>query len=94
MPVPAHERVSEADCHHAAPIGIAFSHSDSSSPGCDHSAGTACAAMLGCVVLPSALSSAATRFWAPFPVAVAAPFVNGAPHGCLGIGPPTPPPNS
>ena len=91
-PLAPHEQ-SAAGCHPTAPAGIVLSQGDSS-PQCDHTAGAACATMLGCVVLPSALASVASRFGAQAPVAVAAPFVNDALHGRLGLGPPTPPPNS
>ena len=93
-PPAPHELTSDADCHHSAPTGTALSPGDASSSGCDHSAGSACAAMVGCVVLPSALAAAAPRFSARAAVAVDAPSVNGALHGRLGLGPPTPPPNS
>lgn len=92
-PVAPHEQSAVADCHPTAPAGIALSQGDSSSQ-CDHSAGLACATMLGCVVLPSALVSVASRFSARVAMIVAAPFGNDAFHGRLGFGPPTPPPNS
>jgi hypothetical protein len=91
-PLAPHEQ-SAVDCHPNAPAGIALSQGDSSTP-CDHNADTACATMLGCVVLPSAVASVASRFSAQATVAVAAPFGNCALHGRLGLGPPTPPPNS
>jgi acyl-CoA synthetase (NDP forming) len=94
MPLPSHERTTLADCHQSASSAAAVSANASQATECDHSAGTACATMLGCVVLPSALASAATRFSAQATVAVVAPSVNAALHGRLALGPPTPPPNS
>ena len=93
-PASPHEQASDADCQHGAPAGMTLSQGDPSPSGCDHAAGSACAAMVGCVVLPSALAAAAPRFSARAATAVAAPSVNGALHGRLGFGPPTPPPNS
>ena len=94
QPLPSHERTASADCHQSAIPVAAVSSTESEAPECDHGAGTGCAAMLGCVVLPSALTSVATRFNALGATTIVTPLANGALHGRLGIGPPTPPPNS
>ena len=93
-PIPAHQLAAGSDCHAPAPAAIAVSHGDGGPHGCEHTAGTACAAMVGCVVLPSADVRSASHFAARNAFAVVAPPLSGALHGRLGFGPPTPPPNS
>lgn len=94
LPLPVHERSGGPDCHHS-PIVATVVAPDAGSGGlCDHGTSTSCAAMLGCVPVPTALTSSAAPLMLPFAFAAPASFGDGALHGRLGLGPPTPPPNS
>lgn len=93
-PVRGHDQGHATDCHHPAHDAAAVSHANPGVPDCDHEAGTGCAIMAGCLVLPTAQTSGSEGFNTTPLFGFLSPFVNGALHGRLGFGPPTPPPNS
>ncbi len=94
MPLPFHERSAPAECHQAAfPVAL-VAPSGSAAPECHHGPSDACATMVGCITVPPALAAShaplTTLLVFGTPRSVAATRL----HGRLGIGPPTPPPNS
>ena len=93
-PVAGHDNSRATDCHHPVHDATAVSHANPGVPGCDHDAGAGCAIMAGCLVLPTALTSGPQSLNTDPLFGFLSPFVNGALHGRLGFGPPTPPPNS
>ena len=92
--MPSHDRTQSADCHPSARHVPELSGGGAPASGCEHGLGVACATMVGCVILPSAVASADTRLQAFAGATVVTPFATGGLHGRLGLGPPTPPPNS
>lgn len=88
-----HDHASSRDCPQPVSAGIAAFLS-TTSPGCDHTLGSACAMMLGCASVAPALVSARVQATPRSTVTIVVSVAASTIQGRLLLGPPTPPPNS
>jgi len=93
-PLRLHEHAFSRECHRPASPGAKVSLSAATTSQCDDMSGSTCNSMIGCASVMPGVAVEPVR-GVPTPVVGAAGWTQASgPRGRLGLGPPTPPPNS